>query len=162
MTDQPDDRETWSVDDEYLMGDAFLVAPLFAGEQGRDVYLPPGEWFDFWTSRVYEGGRHHDVEADLDTVPLFVRGGSAVPLAEADRHTGDAASSRIHVRAYGKDAPDSVVLYSDDGSSDPSLDEIVLRWDPALGRGVAIRADGGEPEEPLTLMSWTAVSGGAR
>jgi alpha-D-xyloside xylohydrolase len=114
VVDYPDDPETWSIDDQYLMGEAFLVAPLFAGETERGVYLPTGDWFDFWTGTRYAGGQRHQVGASLETIPLFVRSGSAVPLAEPTDHV--VPEPAIEVRAYGPDAPDSVTIYHDDGA----------------------------------------------
>jgi alpha-D-xyloside xylohydrolase len=113
VVDHPDDPETWSIDDQYLMGEAFLVAPLFAGEIERSVYLPDGDWFDFWTGRRYAGGQRHVIAASLDTIALFVRSGSAVPLAEPTDHV--MLDPDIEVRTYGPDAPDSVTIYHDDG-----------------------------------------------
>jgi alpha-D-xyloside xylohydrolase len=124
VVDHPDDPETWLVDDQYLMGEAFLVAPLFAGESGRSVYLPAGGWFDFWTGQRYDGGRRHDITAPPDRIPLFVRSGSAIPLAEPTDAVPE--NPRITVRAYGPDAPDEVTLYADDGSASPGLTEIRL------------------------------------
>ena len=87
--------------------------------------MPAGEWFDFWTGDRYEGGRRHDVTAAPETIPLFVRGGSVIPLAEPTLSV--TSEPRIHVRAYGAGAPDSVTLYADDGSANPTLAEIQLQ-----------------------------------
>lgn len=114
VVDYPDDPETWSIDDQYLMGEAFLVAPLFASETQRSVYLPAGDWFDFWTGTQYAGGQWHVVAASLETLPLFVRSGSAIPLAAPTDHV--LPEPDIEVRTYGPDAPDAVTIYRDDES----------------------------------------------
>jgi alpha-D-xyloside xylohydrolase len=114
VVDHPDDPETWSIDDQYLMGEAFLVAPVFAGETERDIYLPAGDWFDFWTGTRYPGGQRHVISATLETIPLFVRSGSAVPLAGPTDHV--VADPEIRVHTYGPDTPDSVTIYRDDES----------------------------------------------
>ncbi len=49
VMDYPNDPRTWTVDDQYLVGEDLLVAPVVAGEHEREVYLPRGEWIDFWT-----------------------------------------------------------------------------------------------------------------
>src|SRR5438874_792801 len=53
--DYPTEKDLRSVDDAFMVGDRMLVAPLFAGEPGRDIVLPPGRWHDFWTGRAING-----------------------------------------------------------------------------------------------------------
>jgi alpha-glucosidase len=77
------DVDLWAVDDAFLCGDALLVAPVVEpGATRREVRLPPGIWYDFWTNRVREGGAPFDVAAPLEILPLFVRAGSVLPLGE--------------------------------------------------------------------------------
>ena len=57
VMDYPQDATTWGIDDEYLFGPSLLVAPLFAGQTQRQVYLPEGQWYDFWTHEKLAGGR---------------------------------------------------------------------------------------------------------
>ncbi|MEO6797204.1 MAG: TIM-barrel domain-containing protein [Candidatus Dormibacter sp.] len=74
------DRTTHHVDDQYLLGPDLLVAPMFKPRGARDVYLPAGSWYDFWTDGRLEGGRWHRVEAELETLPLYVKGGAVLPM----------------------------------------------------------------------------------
>lgn len=71
-------------DDQYLLGDNLLVAPVIErGAQKRPVLFPPGDWVDYWSGTVYrggEGGTTAMVAAPLGTLPLFVRAGGIVPL----------------------------------------------------------------------------------
>jgi alpha-glucosidase (family GH31 glycosyl hydrolase) len=80
----PDDPNTWgdSVKYEFLAGDDFLVAPVYQDTTVRDgIYLPEGDWVDYWTGRVYSGNQTVDgYRAPLDTLPLFVRAGAIVPM----------------------------------------------------------------------------------
>jgi alpha-D-xyloside xylohydrolase len=73
------DPTTANLDLQYMFGDAFLVAPMFEAEGSRTIYLPEGEWIDFWTDESHPGGRWIHYNAPLDTLPLFVRGGSIIP-----------------------------------------------------------------------------------
>jgi alpha-D-xyloside xylohydrolase len=134
VLDYPDDPATWLIDDQYLIGDSLLAAPAFAGEAVRKVYLPEGEWFDFWTGSKHAGARHVEVRPPLEQIPLFVRGGSILPLATPTLHTADPASWKIAAHVYGE-GPASTVLYEDDGSWAPSLDEVRLSWDAAARQG---------------------------
>lgn len=77
----PDDAACAGVRDEYYFGADLLVAPVLeAGAMGRDVYLPPGEWFDFWTGRMLRGQTTVWCAAGWDQIPVFVRAGAVIPL----------------------------------------------------------------------------------
>lgn len=69
----PEDENCWSIEDEYLYGSVYLVAPiLHAGEKNRRVYLPAGaEWKDINTKEVYKGGTFIEVAVSLETMPVF-------------------------------------------------------------------------------------------
>lgn len=89
------------LDDQYLVGDAVLVAPILHGEghgpeimhcgvkrQERSILLPPGEWFDINRGEWLEGGRALHYTAALDELPLFIRDGAILPYyAEALRNS---------------------------------------------------------------------------
>lgn len=95
----PEDERVHNRADSYLLGSALLVAPVGTpGAQGRAVYLPAGVWYDFWTgeriiagdpSRPAAGGTIVAIDAPLDRMPLFVRGGSIVPFEALRQHTGE-------------------------------------------------------------------------
>ncbi|HXN57130.1 MAG TPA: hypothetical protein VN912_00925, partial [Candidatus Angelobacter sp.] len=71
---------TWHIDDEYLLGPDLLVAPMFVPRGRRDVYLPTGGWYDFWTDQRFDGARWITYDAELQTLPLFVRAGAVLPI----------------------------------------------------------------------------------
>jgi len=79
--DHPEDPSWWNVWDEYLLGDALLVAPVWrVGEREREVKLPPGEWEDYWDrASRHTGPATIRVAAPLGRIPVFVRAGAAVP-----------------------------------------------------------------------------------
>jgi len=75
----PSDPGSWQVEDEYLFGSDILVAPLMeAGLAARDVYLPPGQWVDYQTRKVYAGGWHNIVAGQIPIV-MLVRDGAVIP-----------------------------------------------------------------------------------
>ena len=77
----PDDVTAWHIDDEYYFGDSFLVCPVMNSENKRDIYLPEGEWVEFFTGRKWQGGRwYKQVEVPLDQMPVFVRPGAVIPV----------------------------------------------------------------------------------
>jgi alpha-D-xyloside xylohydrolase len=80
LLDYQDDPMTHTLDLQYLFGDAFLVAPVFAKEADVPVYLPAGRWVDYWSKHSYAGPGWITVNASLDTLPLFVREGAIIPM----------------------------------------------------------------------------------
>src|SRR6185312_10448537 len=89
--DFPVDSKAADNRDEYMFGPAFLVAPVTEqGASSRQVYLPAGtDWYNFWTNERLHGGQRITVSAPIDTLPLFVRAGSIVPLGEAVESTNE-------------------------------------------------------------------------
>ena len=86
----PDDRQAWHIDDEYYFGSEFLVAPVMNGEGRRDIYLPQGQWVNFFTGEHLEGGRwYYGVEVPLDQMPVFVRPGTRLKLYPDDVDSTD-------------------------------------------------------------------------
>lgn len=79
----PEDRETWNLDDAYLLGPDLYVAPILdAGATARAVYLPAGSWYDFWSDGLLAGGRWLPAyPAPQENIPVFVRAGAVLPLA---------------------------------------------------------------------------------
>ena len=74
MLQYPDDRETWPISDQFLLGDELLVAPITEeGATAREVYLPAGTWYHVWTGVAYEGGQRVSVDAPLGEPPVFSR-----------------------------------------------------------------------------------------
>jgi len=98
------------ITDQYMMGDCLLVAPMLPGQTSRHVVLPQGDWADFDTGELLEGGRVVEVEAPLERIPLFVRAGGIIPLSCED----DPAA--LEVRHYGG-IPGRFDLYEDDGET---------------------------------------------
>jgi alpha-glucosidase (family GH31 glycosyl hydrolase) len=113
----PDDPKAVQCGDEYLWGRNVLVAPVVEkGATTRLVYLPHGSWYDFWTHERLEGGREISRPIDLETVPLYVREGSILPLGPVKQFTGENVNEPLSVTIYpGADA--SFLLYEDDGTS---------------------------------------------
>ena len=76
-----------------MFGPAFLVAPVTEqGATSREVYLPAGaDWYNYWTNERFKGGQTITVAAPIDTLPLFVRAGSIIPLGAAIESTSESA-----------------------------------------------------------------------
>jgi alpha-D-xyloside xylohydrolase len=86
----PHDRQVWHIDDEYFFGSEFLVCPVMNSENRRDIYLPQGEWVNFFTGERLEGNRwYYDVEVPLDQMPVFVRPDASIKLYPEDVDSTD-------------------------------------------------------------------------
>jgi alpha-glucosidase len=110
----PADRRTYSLDDEFMAGDALLAAPVGrAGQIRRPVYLPAGPWYDFWTGERLEG----DVQAEtpLETMPLYVRAGAVLPMGPVIQHSDEWPPGLLILHVYAGDGES--LLYEDDGHS---------------------------------------------
>jgi alpha-D-xyloside xylohydrolase len=133
-----DDPKVADIGDEYMFGPALLVAPVVEqGRTTRQVYLPAGtDWYNFWTNEKLRGGQTVTVAARIDTLPLFVRAGSILPMGAAVESTNE-KQAIAELRVYpGTDA--TFDLYSDDGTTyayEKGAMEIThLRWDEAAQR----------------------------
>jgi alpha-glucosidase/alpha-D-xyloside xylohydrolase len=131
----PDDHAAVARDDEYLWGRDLLVAPVLAkGATERRLYLPRGQWFDWWTGAQVDGGRAIARPVDLATLPLYVRAGAIIPLDPVRQFTAQAVSEPTELRIY-PGANGDYTLYDDDGQSLDYLktdgSRIRLQWNDA-------------------------------
>lgn len=81
----PEDRGTWDVDTQYMLGPDLLVAPVMDAEGWADVYLPAGEWTSWWTGETVSGPRWVRERHGVDTLPLYVRPAAVIPVADGAR-----------------------------------------------------------------------------
>lgn len=103
------------VKDQFMVGPSLLVAPLFAGEKERQVVLPQGKWFDFYTGKYVGEGEVIHVSPQLGRIPVFVKDGGIVPLWPAiTKITGE--KHPLEIRHYGN-KPAVYELYDDDGET---------------------------------------------
>lgn len=113
----PDDPQAVNRGDQYLWGRDLLVAPVTTkGAFERKLYLPDGNWYDFWTNERHAGKRELTRPVDLATLPLFVRAGAILPLDPVRQHTAQPTDKPTTIRIYsGSDG--KFLLYEDDGNT---------------------------------------------
>lgn len=113
----PDDEVSRGTGDQYLWGRDLLVAPVYEkGATARDVYLPPGEWYDWWTGERQAGGRTVTRAVDLATMPLYARAGAIIPLDPVRQYMDQEVDGPTTLRVY-TGADGQITLYDDDGIS---------------------------------------------
>lgn len=153
VMDFPGDAKVRDIDDEYLFGPAFLVAPVSVYEaRSRDAYLPAGSaWYDFYTGQRYEGGATIKADAPLARMPLFVRAGAIVPVGPAIQYTGEKPDAPITLTVY-TGADGSFSLYEDQGSTydyeKGAFSRIPLHYDEASGTLEIGQREGSYPGMP--------------
>lgn len=144
MFDFSEDRNVRNISDEFMFGSAFLVCPVtkpmyydkenkpLHTPKERDCYLPAGaDWTDYWTGRRYPGGETVRVPAPLAKIPLFVRCGSVVPMAEGLQYAEEPPRGPVILKVYpGADA--AFTLYEDSGDGyeyeKGEYSTISMRW----------------------------------
>jgi len=89
------DRNVWNIGDQFLFGASILVAPIYTKTGVRDVYLPEGTWYDWWTGRVEQGNRWIKVKASMEQIPLFVPEGGIIPLGPVMNYVGEREVDQI-------------------------------------------------------------------
>lgn len=112
-----DDPKAVATGDQYMWGPALLVAPVVEeGARSRLVYLPRGEWHDFWTGERLHGGVEIRRPVDLETMPLYVRAGALLPLGPVKQYAEEPTKEPLSVVLY-PGADGSFLFYEDDGRS---------------------------------------------
>jgi alpha-D-xyloside xylohydrolase len=112
--DHPSDPTTWHIDHEYLLGPDLLVAPMFEPRGRRDIYLPAGGWYDFWTDTRFDGPRWITYEAELETLPLFVRAGAVIPIGPDLQYANERSWDPLRFEVYPGIEGVTGIEFSDD------------------------------------------------
>lgn len=139
VVDYPADAKTYKLDDQYMMGDSIMVAPLFGHDKERTVYFPAGSWYCFWTHKKYDGPGEQKIQMPPEKPPIFVKAGSILPLAEPVEHITPDTVFRTKLLTFGPDCR-SLVLWEDDGRT---LDfqagrrnPVTITWSKAKGERI--------------------------
>lgn len=148
MMDWPSDPVAREVKDEYMFGESILVAPVVTNTLSRPVYLPAGEWTDFWTGARINGGSTIDCAAALDVMPLFVKPGSIIPVGPEVQYSNEKPWDNLQIRVYpGEDA--EFVLYEDEGDNfnytKGACSTINFRWINAENKLIVSEREGSFP-----------------
>ena len=115
FVEYPDDPGSWLVDNQYLFGSDILVAPLIESDKERDVYLPPGQWIDYQTGKVYDGGWHRSQAGEIPVIAL-VKEGAVIPHIELAQSTAYMNWSELELVIYTaeKDTAEGLVCLPSD------------------------------------------------
>jgi alpha-glucosidase len=110
------DKNTYNLNDEFLFGENILVAPIVEqGKTFRAIYLPEGQWVDYWTGEVFIGKNTIIKNAPLDICPIYIRAGSIIPNYPEQNYIGERNIEELILDIYPGKC--QYVHYEDDGES---------------------------------------------
>ena len=131
-----EDPNGYEINDEYMFGESFLVAPVVTeGNSQRSVYLPAGhKWINFWNGETLEGGQSIVNKGHSDEIPLFVKAGSILPWGPDVQYSTEKNWDNLEIRIYpGENG--SFTLYEDENDNynyeNGKYTEIPFTWDEA-------------------------------
>lgn len=161
-----EDKQALRCEDEFLFGECFLVAPVLqAGATERNIYLPAGQWWDYWSGEAAEGGGEVRRAVDVKILPLYVRAGSVVPFGPVKQYANEPKDEPLSLRVY-PGADGSFALYEDDGESfhyrQGDFTRITCEWKDA-DRKLTLRVDPkGKPADGRVLRVESAGTSATR
>jgi alpha-glucosidase (family GH31 glycosyl hydrolase) len=137
----PDDPRVRGMGTQFMWGRDLLVAPVFTkGATSREVYLPNGDWYDWWTNEQTKGGVTVTRAVHLGTMPLYVRAGAIVPFDPVRQYTAQPVTEPTTLKVY-TGADGQYTLYADDG----------ITQEYVAGRGTWIRMAWNDRARQLSL-----------
>ncbi|MFD2725780.1 glycoside hydrolase family 31 protein [Hyunsoonleella rubra] len=109
-----EDPQTHYRNDEFIFGEKILACPVNAPNQkGRRMYIPRGNWYNFWNDEIVEGGSEQWVDADLDSMPIFVKEGSIIPKYPIQQYVGEKVIDELLLDVYYKLGKETSEVYED-------------------------------------------------
>ncbi len=117
MLEFPNDKETYNNDTQFMVGENILVSPILEqGATSRSLYLPEGEWYDFWTKEKIAGGKSITVQAPIDNMPIHIKAGAIIPMQQIVQYTDEEPIDPMTFEIYSSSQAKGI-CYEDDGAS---------------------------------------------
>ena len=109
-----DDTQTHYRNDEFIFGNHILVCPILEPNAiGRRMYIPRGEWYNYWTNEFATGGREVWVDSKFDEIPVFVKAGSIIPKYPVQQYVGELEFDELVLDYYFKIGKEKSEVYED-------------------------------------------------
>ncbi len=109
-----EDPQTHYRNDEFIFGEKMLVCPVTGpNQQGRRLYFPIGKWYNFWTDELVDGGQELWVDADLDSMPIFIKEGAIIPKYPIQQYVGEKTVEELTLDVYYKFGKETSQVYED-------------------------------------------------
>jgi alpha-D-xyloside xylohydrolase len=137
------DKRARTTKDEYMFGPDFLVAPVLDENTRRVVYLPEGDWVDYWTGARFGGGKAMVVDAPADVLPLYVRAGAVIPKIPEDVMTLVPQSESGNSKVKSMDDRRVYEVIGGSGSADTTITDFEKRVAVRGANSLKITGDSG-------------------
>ncbi|MGB3152869.1 MAG: TIM-barrel domain-containing protein, partial [Maribacter sp.] len=109
-----EDTQTHFRTDEFIFGEQILVCPIQEpNSQGRRMYIPRGEWYDYWTDETVTGGKEKWVSAELDKLPIYIKEGAIIPKYPIQQYIGEVEIEELILDTYFKLGIETSEVYED-------------------------------------------------
>lgn len=158
VMDYPEDRNVWRIDDQYMMGESILCAPLIDSASTRSIYFPAGVWYDFNTNKKYEGGRAYTITLSMDQLPMFIKANTILPLARPLPHITGETVFQVSCNIYGKPA-EAIRLFEDNSYNYDftrgGYNWVALSWN---GKKGTVTRNGNYTKKLYEISDWRVVA----
>ncbi|WP_343589838.1 glycoside hydrolase family 31 protein [Flavobacterium sp.] len=109
-----DDTQTHYRNDEFIFGNQILVCPILEPNAvGRRMYIPRGEWYNYWTNELFVGGREIWIDTKFDEIPVFVKAGAIIPKYPVQQYVGELEFDELTLDVYYKNGKEQSAVYED-------------------------------------------------
>ncbi|MFT7164088.1 MAG: alpha-glucosidase [Flavobacterium sp.] len=109
-----EDTQTHYRNDEFVFGNQILVCPILEPNAiGRRMYIPRGQWYNYWTDNLVTGGKEMWVDTKYDEIPVFVKAGSVIPKYPVQQYVGELEFDELTLDLYYKEGKEKSVVYED-------------------------------------------------
>ncbi|MFH7019178.1 glycoside hydrolase family 31 protein [Flavobacterium sp. FlaQc-47] len=109
-----DDTQTHYRNDEFIFGNQILVCPILEPNAvGRRMYIPRGEWYNYWTNEFTTGGREVWIDTKFDEIPVFIKAGAVIPKYPVQQYVGELEFDELTLDLYFKNGKEKSVVYED-------------------------------------------------
>jgi alpha-glucosidase len=109
-----EDIQTHYRNDEFIFGNQILVCPILEPNAlGRRMYVPRGEWYNYWTNSLVKGGKETWVDTKFDEIPVFVKAGAIIPKYPVQQYVGELEFDELTLDVYYIEGKEKSVVYED-------------------------------------------------
>jgi len=109
-----DDTQTHYRNDEFIFGNQILVCPILEPNAvGRRMYIPRGEWYNYWTNELFMGGKEIWIDTKFDEIPVFVKAGAIIPKYPVQQYVGELEFDELTLDVYYKNGKEQSAVYED-------------------------------------------------